>query len=264
MRIRVATLNCWGGRLFEPLMRFFDRYAYPIDVFCLQEVPMGTHAETNAAGSRDNLFTEIGARLPGHSGFRHESNSTMYCSTPMRHGTTVGMATFVSLSLNPLPQEESLLYDRGSARALDPELKATGRMVSLKLSPKNRQPVVLANVHGLWEREGKIDTTARIEQSGRIANFVRRSGGGPMILAGDFNLDLNQRATSMLEDTGLENQIRRFGIPTTRTEHYNPVTPRKHLYADYIFTRGVRVEDCRVLPEVVSDHACVVADLILP
>ena len=264
MRIRVATLNCWGGRLFDPLMQFFDKYAYPIDVFCLQEVPMGTHAETNAAGSRDNLFAEIGARLPGHIGFRHESNSTMYCSTPMRHGTTVGMATFASHDLQPRIESELLLYNPESDRGLHPELKATGRLCSLRLSPQNRQPVVLANVHGLWEREGKIDTPARIEQSGRILNFVGRQNGKPLILAGDFNLDLNQRATSMLEEAGLENQIRRFEIPTTRTEHYNPATPKKHLYADYIFTRGGKVENCRVMPEAVSDHACVVADLILP
>jgi endonuclease/exonuclease/phosphatase family metal-dependent hydrolase len=74
---------------------------------------------------------------------------------------------------------------------------------------------------------------------------------GDCILCGDFNLSLNTESIKLFELFGLRNLIRENNIISTRTSFYKK--PEKH--ADYIFvTKGIKVEDFKVLTEEVSDH----------
>ena len=56
----------------------------------------------------------------------------------------------------------------------------------------------------------------------------------------------------LLEEAGWNNLIRTHGILSTRTHLYE----KEERFADYIFTKNnVQVQEFRVLPEEVSDHA---------
>ncbi len=55
-----------------------------------------------------------------------------------------------------------------------------------------------------------------------------------------------------LEDFGLRNLIKEYGITSTRTSFYTK--PEK--FADYMLVSpGVEVKDFKVLPDEVSDHS---------
>lgn len=261
--MRVITLNCWGGRRFGPLKDMIEEYHEEVDVWCLQEVPTGSLPEANACSSRDNLFNEISALLTGHNGFAYPSRAANYCGEKMRHGTDVGMAMFVRKEMNAQPRGNTQLYENNCATSMTPELRATGRLQTFTVTLTCGRQIVVANIHGIWQRVGKIDTLERSEQSRRIIDFI--SGTDlPILLAGDLNLGPELRSLRALEDAGLRNLIREFGIPTTRTPLYAPVYDKRDPYADYIFTRGCgAVHECRVLPNLVSDHAAVLADFDL-
>ncbi len=261
--MRVLTLNCWGGRLFDPMMALVAELGKTTDVFCFQEVPLGERPEANIFGARDNLYREIAGVLPNHVGFEHASGSANYCGQPMQYGTQVGQAIFARRNLRPMPMEPVLLFKEDTEHARTPRLRVTGHLQAVSIRP-SAQEVIVGNVHGIWQKVGKVDTPEREEQSSRICGFVQGQTS-PVILAGDFNLSLRQWATRMIEGN-MTNLVDAFHIPTTRTHHYKPVTDTKDPHADYIFTRrGTRLKinarDCRVLPEVVSDHAAVLAEL---
>jgi len=73
-----------------------------------------------------------------------------------------------------------------------------------------------------------------------------------IVLAGDFNLLPDAESAKIIENAGLRNLIKEYGITSTRTSFYKK--PEK--YADYIFvSSGVKVKKFEVMPEEVLDHA---------
>ena len=36
--MKLLTLNTWGGKVHEPLLKFIEQRAEDTDIFCLQEV----------------------------------------------------------------------------------------------------------------------------------------------------------------------------------------------------------------------------------
>jgi endonuclease/exonuclease/phosphatase family metal-dependent hydrolase len=74
----------------------------------------------------------------------------------------------------------------------------------------------------------------------------------PYVLCGDFNLLPESESLLMLEQYGLRNLIREFGITSTRTSLY----PKEGRFADYAFiSEGIQLKSFEVLPDEVSDHA---------
>lgn len=112
-------------------------------------------------------------------------------------------------------------------------------------------PMTIVNVHGAWQPGGKNDTSERLEQSHKILNFTRQFSH-PLILSGDLNLNPETESIRLIENAGWENLIRTNGITSTRTSLYTK--PEK--FADYVFVKnGIQVQDFKILPDEVSDHA---------
>ncbi len=60
------------------------------------------------------------------------------------------------------------------------------------------------------------------------------------------------QSIALFESHGLKNLIKEHTITSTRTSLYD----KSEKYADYIFvTKGIQVNDFKVLPDEVSDHA---------
>jgi endonuclease/exonuclease/phosphatase family metal-dependent hydrolase len=107
------------------------------------------------------------------------------------------------------------------------------------------------NVHCLWNKSGKGDTPARLEQSQKIIEFTQTLDH-PYIIIGDFNLEPNTESLRMLENEGLHNLIIENSIQSTRTLLYTK--PGK--FADYaLVSRGITINEFKVLPDVLSDHS---------
>lgn len=249
--MHILTLNCWGGHEFAPLMQFVETYAPTVDAWCLQEISLGTVAE-EGEGLRYNLLDEFLKRLPAVSVFRYPSPLTEFRGSPLRHDTNVGLATLVNQNLQPRFVARTALYDAQSKHATAyPQRTGTGHLLVVETSDENGNRLLIGNVHGLWTPQGKGDVPDRLEQSHRLTSFARVQTS-PVILAGDFNLELDCRSTRVLEEVPMRNLVREYGISTTRTPLYNGKSP----HADNVFvTAQVVVKTLRVLSEVVSDHA---------
>src|SRR5258706_9040110 len=63
----LISLNIWGGRVYEPLVKFFEDNQ-DIDIFCLQEIYHNAPEPLiEDQGDKLNLFSEIASLLPNHN-----------------------------------------------------------------------------------------------------------------------------------------------------------------------------------------------------
>lgn len=252
--MRIITLNCWGGRVFEPLMRFFERAAMAADVFCLQEVLFGSRPEDNEGQTRDNLFTEIARRLTDFTPYSlHAPPGSLWAGHVLRHHTAIGQATFVRKSLAVQAWEPHDTYPATDPFANDPATTMTGHMLTVTL----QNGTMIANLHGIWQREGKGDTPLRLSQSRMVESILGRHVG-PLILCGDFNMRPDTAAFGMLR-AGRHDLVDEKGLLTTRSPLYGKAEP----YSDYILVSwGSTVTAFASWEqEAVSDHLPLIADM---
>jgi hypothetical protein len=169
------------------------------------------------------------------------------------------------MALLPLSGFGQMVYDfdfgsfdifSGHDRCMNVSLQWVLLRAASSLSSSEKALVVL-NVHGVWEKDSKKgDTPLRLEQSSRIVKAMdylnKRFGGCEFILTGDLNLLPDTKSIKTIEQFGLRNLIKEHNITSTRTSLYKG----ELRHADYVFvSKNVQVNEFKVLPEVVSDHA---------
>ena len=234
--MKLITLNTWGGRVPEKLLRFFGDNQ-DIDIFCLQEIYNGAKTERmdkEFLNDSFNLYSDIKNVLTNHVGYFRPHIEDWY-----------GLAIFVKSNIE--------LQREGDITIHDIEYTGGGNhprnLHYIEFKHKGIKTTV-ANVHGLWNGKGKTDTQERLLQSQKIKDFIDSTDGNK-ILCGDFNLRPDTQSVKMLEH-GMINLIKEYNIESTRTSLYTK--PEKH--ADYVFVSpDLEVLNFRVLSEEVSDHA---------
>lgn len=244
--MKLISLNTWGGRGGkEMLLDFFARHK-DVDVFCLQEIWSGGEEMlgVKAGGSplegiTTTLLADIGEVLSGHAVFFRPHFKDYY-----------GLAMFVRKTLKVKEEGEVFVYqDRGFVSGEDPGNHA--RNIQYVTLEKEGGLKTVINFHGMWNGRGKGDAEERVLQSANIVNFVSTLAH-PFVLVGDFNLNPETESLKTLEDFPLRNLIKEYGITSTRTSLYT----KENRFADYcLVSDGVEVEDFKILPDEVSDHA---------
>jgi len=238
--MKLICLNTWGGRVHQPLLNFLEENK-DVDVFCFQEIYReAPHPIVEDKGDRLNLFSEIEGVLSGHQGsFRPDFENWF------------GQAMFTKKDL--------FVAEEKSLRVFEIESEQKGnhsRHLQCIHVQKNEMDLTVANVHGLWNGKGKTDTEERLEQSRRIKTFMENVGGRK-ILCGDFNLLPGTESIKILDSMNMRNLIHMYGVTSTRTSLYTK--PDK--FADYMFvSQEIKVNDFRVLPDEISDHAALYLD----
>lgn len=247
--MKVITLNTWGGLAGkEGILAFFEAYKDTTDIFCLQEIWSAPYKELedDLVGGRrlknDQVMVygmqEISATLPDHVGYFRPHLKEHY-----------GLMMLVNKNILVQNEGERFVYkERGFVG--EDDIGNHARNIQYADLRTDSGPLTVINLHGLWTGKGKTDTEDRILQSKNIVDFI--SGvKGEVILCGDFNLLPDTESIKIIEDAGLRNLIKEYGVTSTRTSHYTK--PEK--YADYVFVSGgVEVKDFQVLPDEVSDH----------
>lgn len=257
--MKIESLNTWGGRIFEPLMQHF-KGNQDIDIFCLQEIyNTPTHNKFTRKNiheqispedmpGRANLFDEIAAALPSHTGFFSSSVSGVDSQGEVGFEIDFGQAMFIRKDIEILERGETFVFrDKGEFILGDNTTQPRVlQHVQFKYDDKKYG---LANFHGVWTGTGKSDTPSRIEQSQKVKKILDAMNGAK-ILCGDFNLVPDSESISILEE-GMENLIKKFGVTSTRSEYYKK--PLK--FADYILiSPDITVKNFEVLQDPVSDH----------
>ena len=238
--MKLVTLNIWGGRVKEKHGEFFDRYK-DVDIWCFQEVHNKGIQQIHVPGLNidTELFSNLSNTFSNYVGEFCQSYNGYY-----------GLATFFNNKLELFQNGETFI-----ARGLDLEKDHKDWDHHRKLQwlelKEGGKLFLLVNLHGTHRPEGKSDSEKRLNQSRMIVNFLNMFNC-PKILVGDFNLLPETKSIEMLEESGMRNLIKEYGITSTRTELYKkPIQ-----FADYIFVSPeIKVNDFRVLPDVVSDHS---------
>jgi endonuclease/exonuclease/phosphatase (EEP) superfamily protein YafD len=159
---------------------------------------------------------------------------------------------------------------RGIASKLDAsfaDIEMPGRPGAEAVVSVGRQSLRIAGTHLLnpieypwWDsvrtRRGQLDV---------LFDWAEAGGDQPVVVAGDFNASPRwpaYRQTTRHLDDLVADWADRVGAKTERTWGWRPGWPRM-LRIDHIFGRGIQAHHVRVVPIVGSDHAAVVADLLV-
>jgi endonuclease/exonuclease/phosphatase family metal-dependent hydrolase len=241
--MKLITLNVWGGRILEPLKAFLKKHD-EVDMWCFQEVyheAPDVQVKVPEYEPNLNLLNEIKSQLNSHNSEFCQVLDNFY-----------GITSFIHKDIK-IQERGEMLVARGGW--FDPTDDLHNRdhhrkLQWIELNIKGKK-MILANVHLTHRPEGKADSEKRLNQSRIILDFLKMFDC-PKILCGDFNLLPETESIRMIENAGMINLVKKFNIPSTRTELYKK--PLK--FADYIFVSPeIKVNDFKVLPDVVSDHA---------
>jgi exonuclease III len=248
--MKLITLNVWGGKLYEPLMKFLQEQSADTDIFCFQDVLFGTTPGFSPVQhGRLNLCKEIENILPDFRYFVNRDPRDSYI-----HGEVLaldvgcGQAIFIRSSINVLENGGFFSHPESSYQKGGDML--SGKCQWIKIESENGEVVTVLNLHGLWKRNSqKKDIPERLEQSQKIQEFFKEHDG-KKILCGDFNIINDGNAMAILEENMI-NLVKKYAITSTRNSYYS----KEEKFADYaLISEDVRVTDFKVLPEEVSDH----------
>lgn len=236
-KMQLITLNIWGGQIREELLSFIEKYQH-IDFICLQEVyhraPHKT--STNNLPVYLDICDQIAEKIPNHHFFFRPVVQNVY-----------GIAIFIKKNIEMLNEGEVVIYENPDYPGAGPRHQRNLQWAECRQEDKK---FVVINTHFLWNGAGKGDSDDRIQQSKRAKDFLD-SLSIPKILCGDFNLRPDTESIKILEKD-MRNLITDYNIQSTRTSLY----PKEERFADYVLVSdGIDVQDFKVLPDEVSDHA---------
>lgn len=251
IKMKLLTLNLWGGQVYEQLIDFLQKQASNIDIFCFQEILFGSRSKfTPLHKARVNLFSEIEKCLPDFTAFTYPSpqKADYFQSEELPNDTRAGQAIFVRKSLTVANSGGFRTYKTlPSDTVYGGKITGSCQWVEIQVTGKN---IVILNLHGIWQKDtNKVDTRERLAQSEVISHFLS-SETSKKVLCGDFNLRPDGKSMKKLEEN-MVNLVKEFGITSTRSELYKK--PEK--FADYVLiSPEIKVENFQVLSDVVSDH----------
>ena len=250
--MRLITLNIWGGRNHDPLLKFIEENRNQADIFCFQEVFKSDRNVLNPNSSWSNILEEIQNILPDFK----------YYFAPTFHGTD-----FNNKVDYPLSQGQSTFWNKKLAIKEKGAIFVNRRENDMGWFDWGKKPnppknflytvfsnFLVINFHGYWEPAAKYDTPQRFKQSQMIIEFIKKYQL-PTVIAGDFNLAIDTKALLMFEEAGFRNLVKESHAPTTRSSLYEFKWRSIDPFADYIVvSKDIAVYDFKVLPDEISDH----------
>ncbi|MDE1995038.1 MAG: endonuclease/exonuclease/phosphatase family protein [Rhizobiaceae bacterium] len=267
-RLRIVSLNAWGGRLHEPLMAYLA--GVEADVLCLQEVTRtaGSRAEWLVyrdhgveLPQRANLFEDVRAALPSHDAFFFPTARGELFDGDSRIPSEFGLATFIRKSFPVIGEAAGFVHGEFSPDDFGPHPRSRNAHCIRIFDYEAGFAVTIAHMHGLRDPEGKGDTPARSEQARELVSLIRQvwPGDERLVVCGDFNVLPGSVTFDTLGTLGLVDLVTSSGHSDTRTSYYLK-QPR---FADYMLATPL-VEvisfDPVAEPEV-SDHRALLLDL---
>ncbi len=238
--MKLISLNTWDGRILEPQLKFIKEQMGDTDIFCFQEVCSITAKVSPLKDFPNDLLTIFKDLLIDFN--------TIYFPCLEIEGFKIGLATAVKKNLKIVNSAGHVFEE---SKKEDFLLKGI-QFLDISVEGKS---FWLGNVHGVGHPSDKKDTQIRLNQSKIIISVLPRDDA-KKILVGDFNLDIDTQSVRIIEEAGMTNLIKRYGITDTRGE----VNHAKHpdavqFYADYVFVSdGIKVDKFEVPQVKISDH----------
>ena len=255
--MKIITLNTWAGRGGkEALLEFFRAHKDTVDIFCLQEIWSAphNHLEGMKAGGREIKNAEI--MVYGLQDISALLTDFVPYFRP-QSGDHYGLLLLVRKGIE-VKDEGAIYVYKDQDYVPTGDMGNHARRIQFVTVEHNGAPLTVVNFHGIWNGMGKTDTEDRLNQSKNIIKFTE-DRDGHVALCGDFNLLPETESIKLLEGAGLRNLVTESGVTSTRTSFYTK--PEK--FADYIFVSPeLKVNDFKVLPDEVSDHAPLYIEIV--
>lgn len=258
-KMKLISLNIWGGKIFQPLMEFIANESADTDIFCFQEVWDTSTNETTVDETRVNILRELTIVLPNFSPYFAPMQDGFTIYGPTNLTVSFGNAIFVRRKYAVTEYGAKFVYK--TSNAATPELRTFPRALQhIKLQLKN-YPLTIYNFHGLVpkvamnpkgpnNRDPKIDTPERLDQSSRIRHILNEDLKAK-ILCGDFNLRPDTESMKIVAGNDLKNLITTYDITDTR----GPLLQKPVRHADQMLVSPeIQVTDFAVPSVAISDH----------
>jgi hypothetical protein len=268
MSFRILSLNAWGGRVHEPLMRYLPEV--DADVICLQEVTRTPSRGAEWLAYRDgslvlpqraNLFDEVRAAFPGHEAFFAPVARGDLFDGDEVVASEFGLATFVRKSHPVIGQALGFIHGAFSADGWGDHPRSRNAHGIRVLSYGLNRAITVVQLHGLRDPAGKGDTPARLDQARALVKLVRQvwQPGEGLVVCGDFNVLPDSETFPILGELGLTELVTTRGFTDTRTSWY----AKDGRYADYLLTTpDIEIARFEVVAEPeVSDHRALLLEI---
>lgn len=254
--MKLISLNIWGGKVYEPLIKFLESHSDDVDIFCFQEMFHTESDRIESRGIRANIYDEIKRALPGHKGYFAPAQDGFDLEGKVDFNISTGNATFVRNTIPVLKSGDVFVYGtRNCVEDFKDKMNFPREVLYVQVQLGN-QPVAILNFYGLWDGGGKVDTENRLNQSKNVRRLMESFRDSKIILCGDFNLLPTTRSLAML-GKDMRNLIKEYKVTSTRSNLYTK--PEK--FADYIIVSpDMKVNDFQVLQDEVSDHLPLLLD----
>jgi hypothetical protein len=263
-RLRIVSLNLWGGLAVGPLLGFVREQAPDADLFCFQETIAAPELLHLVCGFRTTLYRELADALPDFDG---TFDPVVAWEEPTPDGRRIqvpfGLSTFARRTLPISSRRAARIIEHQDHLDAAPGLHGIVRWLQLTELRVPAGPLLVANYHGIAQPGSKLDSDERLEQSRSIRRLLD-AHDGPVVLVGDFNL-LPETESVKILGRGFRNLVLERAIPSTRSR-LNPYygTPQEQPHADYAFVSPSLQVAAFCVPEVqVSDHLPLILDLAL-
>lgn len=258
--MKLISLNTYGGRFFEPILKFIKQNSADTDIFCFQEL---LHTETDISNIdqfRANFFSEICRTLPEFQAIFVPVQPGAYPGGDTAQEIIFGLGIFIKNKFNI--QNNGDFFTVGNK---DAYIKATPHTLPFKTQHLQLtiggKLLTICNVHGTAWPINKLDSEERLKQSQKIIDFAN-SQSGEKIITGDFNLFPNTKSIEMFEERGFHNLVKDFHITSTRGTLVKQLHPEYghtdqgfQEFADYTFvSSGIKVKNYTVPDLPISDH----------
>lgn len=251
--MKLISLNIWGGKVFEPLIKFIKKYSNDIDIFCFQEVYKSPSDILTSHGMRMNIYNDIIRALPGYKPFFASAQDGWDNNGPVNFEVSFGQSTFIKNSIKTDAIRHIFICGEKNSANPGDSTTVSGAMLCARINGGGKT-YSICNIHGAAFPGNKLDTPERIKQSLIIKDFTEKAGER-IILCGDFNLMPDTKSIIMLEEK-LENLIKKFNISNTRSRlssYFGSSDEQK--FADYILvSSGIAIKDFQIFNDQVSDH----------
>lgn len=253
--MKLICLNIWGGRIYEPLMKFIREQAESTDIFCFQEIYRSPRKDIEISGkTRIHILDELVAVLPGFNHVFHPVVAGVDDSGLVDFEIETGQMEFVKKSIPIISSGKVEVYSPKNGAKPDVYEFQPRNFGYFRILFKN-DVITVINVHGLTFRgDDKLDRPERLEQSRLIKEFALKENDS-VIICGDFNILPQAESISTFSDS-FTDLIKKYGISTTRSK-ISPWygTPGEMKFSDYAFVSpNIEITSFKVPDVEVSDH----------
>jgi endonuclease/exonuclease/phosphatase family metal-dependent hydrolase len=230
---------------------------------CLQEVNRTPYASPQwlywdkdlERPQRANLFEELERHLPNHLAvFSPVGRGRLLDAERNEYVCEDGLATFVRRTLSIVRQTVNFIHGCYRPQGWGEKPKPRNIHVLELYDQSAGTFTTIAQLHGLWDPRGKVDTPERTAQAHSILGTIEAFGPTQdrLIICGDFNVLPEGTFFKILSQLNTINLVSTHGIADTRTSYYK----KDIRLADYILASpAIQVTDFRAVEEPeVSDH----------